>query len=97
MRINSRLVFRSRAFWAILALFALLNLLTFFLHPECCDRFDGIGFPLAFHLSGGIAGISEFYPISLLLNVVIAVTVALISARIGLAIGSQARTRKNPR
>lgn len=97
MQFESGLVLRSRAFWGMLAIFAALNVLTYFLHPACCDRFDGTGFPLAFHLSGGIAGISEFYPISLVLNIVIAATVALIAARIGLAFGDQARTSKKPR
>jgi hypothetical protein len=89
MRFDKKTVLRSKPFWSVLAVFLAANFATLITHPGCCDRFDGIGFPLPFHLSGGIAGVSNFYPIGLTLNLLIALTLALIAARIGLYFGSR--------
>ena len=83
MRFRLQIIWQSRSFWTVVGLFLFANLWTVIAHPECCDRYDGIGFPLPFHLSGGIAGIAEFYPISLALNVLSVLTIAVIAARIG--------------
>jgi hypothetical protein len=37
-----------------------------------------IGFPVPFYISGGIAGLSNFYVLGLLLNISIAVTAAIL-------------------
>ncbi len=86
MKFSARLLRRSTSFWVTIGLFLSANIWSFFAHPECCDQYDRIGFPLPFHLSGGIAGIAEFYPIGLTLNVLIALTIAVIAARIGLLV-----------
>ena len=84
MRFSVDTVVKSASFWSVISLAAGANVWTFFAHPECCDRYDRIGFPFPFHLSGGIAGTSEFYPIGLSLDLLITLTVAVIAARIGL-------------
>ena len=45
--------------------------------PVCCDQEASIGFPVPFHISGGIAGLSEFYLLGLLLDIVTALTFAV--------------------
>ncbi len=84
MRFSTQLLVKSAWFWSVIGLSLLANLWTWFAHPECCDRLDRIGFPLPFHLSGGIAGSSDFYPIALTLDILIVFTLAIIAARIGL-------------
>ena len=64
-----------------LLLFAGVNLWTWLddkLFPVCCDQEMSIGFPFPFHISGGIAGFSNFYLLGLLLDVVIALTMAVL-------------------
>jgi hypothetical protein len=89
MKISHSSVFGSKSFWITLALFAAANLTSVYLVPPCCDQFDGIGFPLSFHISGGIAGASNFYAIALALDLIIALTVALLAAWIGAAYSSR--------
>jgi len=36
-----------------------------------------VGFPFPFHISGGIAGVSDFYLLGLMLDLFTAVTVAI--------------------
>ena len=84
MQFTLRLLRHSKSFWIVIGLFLFANLWTLLDHPECCDRYDRIGFPFPFHLSRGLAGVAEFYPIGLTLNLLIAMTIAVIAARIGL-------------
>lgn len=42
-----------------------------------------MGFPFPFHISGGIAGLSNFYVLGLLLDVTIALTAAVLITWIG--------------
>ena len=80
MEIRKELVLRSATFWAVTALFAAANSWSWLRHkisPECCDQELTVGFPFPFHISGGIAGLSNFYPIASLLDVAVYVTVAL--------------------
>lgn len=75
----------SRTFIITLSLFAVANLWSWLRHqfdPECCDLETTIGFPFPFHISGGSAGISEFYLLGLLLDIVVALTLALLFTRI---------------
>jgi len=89
LRISPGIVLRSRAFWVTIGLSALANLWTLLTHPQCCDQFDRIGFPFPFHLSGGFAGVSTFYPLGLALNLLVTLTLALIAARVALAFKRQ--------
>lgn len=67
-------------FWAVTGLFAVANLWSWLRHivnPVCCDQEATIGFPVPFHISGGIAGAAEFYWLGLLLDLSVVATVAL--------------------
>lgn len=85
MKVSIRLLAYSRTFWAVIVFFGLANLASWLRHrlfPQCCDLEMTIGFPFPFHISGGIAGGAEFYALGLLLDIVIAVTIALVLTRI---------------
>ncbi|MGI9203335.1 MAG: hypothetical protein ACR2Q3_04970 [Woeseiaceae bacterium] len=45
--------------------------------PACCDQEMTVGFPVPFHISGGIAGNSNFYLLGLLLDIAIVLTLAI--------------------
>ena len=71
---------RSRAFLATMAFFAVGNAWSWLRHkidPVCCDQEMTVGFPFPFHISGGIAGLETFYVLGLLLDVVLALTLAV--------------------
>lgn len=74
----------ARSYWATLAVFAAANAWTWLRHrvgePACCDRIETVGFPFPFHASGGIAGIDELLVTGLLLDLVLAWTVAVAAA-----------------
>ena len=80
MQIRAKTVYRSATFWVVTGLFAAANLWSWMRHvsnPLCCDQEATIGFPVPFHISGGIAGTASFYLLGLLLDLAIVVTVAL--------------------
>jgi hypothetical protein len=81
MKFSIQILQRSRPFIVALALFALANFGSWIRHllwPICCDQEVTIGFPVPFHISGGIAGLSNFYVLGLLLDVTIALTIAVL-------------------
>lgn len=85
MKVSIRLLAHSRTFRAVIVFFGLANLLSWLRHrlfPLCCDQEMTIGFPFPFHISGGIAGGAEFYVLGLLLDIVTALTIALVLTRI---------------
>lgn len=79
----------SRSYWTILALFAAANLWSWLAYrlrePECCDQLIAIGFPFPFFVSGGIAGRSDVLVTGLLLDLVLAWTLAVIATWIVLS------------
>ena len=80
MKFSLAILYRSIAFHVTMLIFVALNLMSWLRHrlfPVCCDQELAVGFPFPFHISGGIAGISEFYILGLLLNISTALTVAV--------------------
>ena len=81
MTFSFRAVGRSRSFQITIILFALGNAWSWLRHkvdPLCCDQEITIGFPFPFHISGGIAGLDSFYVLGLLLDIVLALTLAVL-------------------
>lgn len=81
MKFSVDLLWRSWIFWFVVAAFALANLASAVLprlDPACCDREISIGFPFPIHVSGGIAGVSDFYVFGLLLDLLLAWTIAVL-------------------
>lgn len=80
MEFRKELVIRSATFWVVTGLFLAANVWSWIrheLHPICCDQEMTIGFPVPFHISGGIAGLSNFYPIGFILDITVLATVAI--------------------
>lgn len=80
MKFSATALRRSRTFVGILALFIAANTWSWARHriwPTCCDQEVTIGFPVPFHISGGIAGMSNFYLLGLLLDIAIALTISV--------------------
>lgn len=80
MRFSVQTLLQSRTFAGIVLLFAGANAWSWARHrfwPVCCDQEVTIGFPVPFHISGGITGSAEFYLFGLLLDVVVALTAAV--------------------
>lgn len=79
----------SRSYWTVLAVFALGNGWTWLRHrlrePECCDQLVAIGFPFPFHVSGGIAGRDDLLVTGLMLDIVLAWTLAVLATWIVLS------------
>jgi hypothetical protein len=72
-------VYRSAIFRITLFLLVALNIASgvrFFFFAECCDQSSSFGFP--FPIQIGAAGEAEFYLLGLLLDVAIALTVAVL-------------------
>jgi len=67
-------------FIIVMMIFGGANLWTFMSVPECCDQFDYLGFPLSFLERGGIAEVLNFSSLNLILDVVIALAVAVAAA-----------------
>lgn len=90
MKFSHSLLHKSKAYWLVLGLFAAANLYSWFrdhlIDPACCDQLVARGFPFPFHVSGGIAGRSEMLITGLLLDVVVAWTLAVCAAWVGLII-----------
>ncbi len=81
MRFSFAVLYRSATFHSTVLIFTAANLWSWVRHqlfPICCDQEISIGFPFPFHVSGGIAGTSNFYILGLLLDVVTVVTVAVL-------------------
>lgn len=81
MKFSFAVLYKSIAFRITLLLFAGLNLWSWAKHrlfPICCDQEISFGFPFPFHISGGIAGASDFYILGLLLDIATALTVAVL-------------------
>ncbi len=81
MRFSINILKRSRTFQIVMAFFIAANGWSWVRHrfsPECCDQEMTIGFPVPFHISGGIAGLSQFYLLGLLLDAAIALTIAVL-------------------
>ena len=80
---------RSAAYWSVLGLAAAANAWSFAAprlgEPACCDSVTATGFPFPFYLAGGIAGEERWLVTGLLLDLVVAWTLAVIAAWIGLA------------
>jgi len=64
------------SFTGVALLFGALNLWSLIAIPECCDQIDPAGFPIRFFESGGITGATNFYPLSLVADIVIALAAA---------------------
>jgi len=70
---------------ATLTLFVLANGWSWLRHrlfPACCDQEITVGFPFPYLIAGGIRSQEDFYVLGLLLDIVIAITVALLLTRI---------------
>jgi hypothetical protein len=75
-----RLLRQSRTFIGVTSFFVLANGWSWLRHiiaPTCCDQEATIGFPMPFHISGGIAGNANFYLLGLLLDIAITLTLAI--------------------
>lgn len=71
---------RSVTFWVVVGLFGLVNVWTWLrhiLHPPGGDQETTVGFPVPFHISGGISGAADFYLLGLLLDIAVITTIAL--------------------
>jgi hypothetical protein len=80
---------RSRTFIVTVLLFVLANVWSWARHvisQVCCDQEITVGFPFPFHISGGIAGTAQFYVLGMLLDVVLALTVAVLATRISISL-----------
>ena len=78
--VSFRTLRRSKSFVTTLVVFAVANVWSWLRHivfPQCCDIEATIGFPVPFHISGGLAGAANFYLLGLLLDLVIAITLAI--------------------
>ncbi len=81
MKFSLTVLYRSTAFYATVLVFATANLWSWISHrffPVCCDQEISVGFPFPFHICGGILGASDFYILGLLLDVVTALTLAVL-------------------
>lgn len=81
MNFSLAVLCKSTAFYVTMLIFAAANLWSWIRHrlfPVCCDQEISVGFPFPFHISGGIAGASEFYVLGLLLDIVTALTLAVL-------------------
>ena len=95
MQIRGELLARSKTFWVTLALFLALNAWTgarYWLFSIGYGRELTIGFPFPFVISGGIAADTNFYTLGAILDVVLALTSALITTWIALALGNRDKT-----
>ena len=91
MTFSFRAVGRSRSFLITITLFAIGNAWSWLRHkidPLCCDQEITIGFPFPFHISGGIAGLDSFYVLGLLLDITLALTLAVLVTWIATALKS---------
>lgn len=82
MKFSFTTVGKSRSFQGVIALFAAGNAWSWLRHkidPVCCDQEMTVGFPFPFHISGGIAGIETFYVLGLLLDLTLALTLAVLA------------------
>jgi hypothetical protein len=80
MKFSVELLLRSWTFLGVLSAFAVANAWSWIhqrIDPVCCDHELTIGFPVPFHISGGLAGLSNFYLLGLLLDISIALTIAV--------------------
>ena len=81
MKFSLAVLCRSTTFYVTMSIFAAANLWSWIRHrlfPVCCDQEISVGFPFPFHISGGIAGGSDFYILGLLLDIVTALTLAVL-------------------
>jgi hypothetical protein len=81
MKFSLAVLCSSTAFYVTMLIFAAANLWSWIRHglfPVCCDQEISVGFPLPFHISGGIVGAADFYVLGLLLDVVTALTLAVL-------------------
>jgi hypothetical protein len=81
MRFSIAVLYKSTAFHSTVLLFVAANFWSWLRHkifPICCDQELSVGFPFPYHVSGGFAGTSDFYLLGLLLDVVTALTVAVL-------------------
>jgi hypothetical protein len=79
MKFTARILLSSWTFHAAMAFFVIANTWSWMRHrlwPICCDQEMTVGFPVPFHISGGIVGLSNFYLLGLLLDISIALTIA---------------------
>ena len=82
MKFQLSVLVRSWTFWSVILVFAVANALSVLrptFAPACCDQEVSVGFPFPFHVSGGIAGLSQFYVFGLLLDIVVPVTLAVLA------------------
>lgn len=80
MKFSLAVLCKSTAFHTTWLFFAAANFWSWLRHrllPVCCDQEISVGFPFPFHISGGIAGTSDFYLLGLMLDLATAVTVAI--------------------
>jgi hypothetical protein len=94
MTLSFKTVAWSRSFIVTILVFVLANLYSWLRHslfPVCCDQEVTVGFPFPFHISGGIGGAANFYLLGLLLDIVLAFTLAVLARWIAVSL---ARYRK---
>ncbi len=81
MKFSLAVLCRSTAFYVTMLILAAANLWSWIRHrlfPVCCDQEISVGFPFPFHISGGIVGASDLYVLGLLLDIVTALTLAVL-------------------
>ena len=91
MKITAQVLLRSVTFLGVIGVFVAANVWSWARHrfwPVCCDQEITIGFPIPFHISGGIAGMANFYLLGMLLDIAVALTVAVTITWIVRIVGS---------
>jgi len=82
MEFSIQILLRSRTFLGTAGLLAIANVFSWLRHrisPICCDQEMTVGFPVPFYISGGVAGLSNFYLLGLLLDITITLTLAVLA------------------
>jgi hypothetical protein len=77
MNFSLAVLHKSTAFYVTMLIFAAANLWSGIGHrlfPVCCDQEISVGFPFPFHISGGIAGASDFYVLVTALTLAVLIT-----------------------
>ncbi len=90
---------RSAAYWTVLACFVAANLWGALrqstIWPGCCGPGDAVGVPFRFFIRGNDVAPAQFFWTGLLLDVVIAWTLAVVVTWIVLGISGSQRNRQD--
>ena len=93
MSFSFKALHRSAAYWTVLAVFFCANLWSALQHsavwPGCCESGHAVGVPFRFFIRGDDVTPAQFFWTGLLLNVVIAWTLAVLVTWIMLGLTSK--------